>query len=257
LIEAADLAVARGTRQVLEGVGFRCEAGEFVALLGLNGAGKSTLLETIAGILPGYRGACRIEGRDVSQWQRTALSRAVSFLPQTAATPGGFSVRQVVAMGRYPHSGGWNESPQDREAIARALVSCGCESLAERRFGALSGGERQRVLLAAALCQEARVLVLDEPSAHVDLPVQAKLFALLREQAAGGTLCIAALHEVNLAVAFATRVLLIHDRSVVFDGPAEALLDAPQFTGVFGTDLRIVRDADGTSSVAYRKRPAP
>jgi iron complex transport system ATP-binding protein len=257
MIEVADLSVSRGTRQVLEGIRFRCQAGEFVALLGLNGAGKSTLLETIAGLLPGYGGACRVEGREVSEWQRVALSRAVSFLPQTAATPGGFSVRQVVAMGRYPHTGGWSESPRDREAIAHALESCGCECLAERRFGALSGGERQRVLLAAALCQEARVLVLDEPSAHVDLPVQARLFALLREQAARGTLCIAALHEVNLAVAFATRVLLIYGGTVVFDGPAEALLDAPQFAEVFGPDLRVVRDAAGSPSVAYRRPAAP
>ncbi|MBI3207920.1 MAG: ABC transporter ATP-binding protein [Candidatus Solibacter usitatus] len=255
LIRANNLCVDRGAREVLKRLQFEFLAGEFVALLGLNGAGKSTLMEALAGLL-GYSGSCAIEGRELRAWQRRELSRVVSFLPQTSVQPAGVPVRQVVAMGRYPHSGGWTESPEDRLAIAMSLETCQCTALAARRFSDLSGGERQRVLLAAALAQETPVLALDEPSAHADLPLQARMFELLRARVAAGALCLAVVHDINLALTFATRAVLLHEGAIVFDGDPRAMLEAAAFREAFGPDIAVVRDGNGNPIVTYRRSVA-
>lgn len=236
---------------MLENLTFEFQPGEFIALLGLNGAGKSTLLETVAGVLPGYFGSCRVGSRELRTYARRELSREVSFLPQWQSEASGFSVRQVVAMGRFPHSAGWTESPEDRRAIAAALDTCQCAHLADRRFGALSGGERQRALLAAALAQETPILALDEPSAHADPPLQAAIFQLLRQRAATGTLCVAAVHDINLAVAFATRAILLHDRGIVYDGDVATMLASDAFEKVFGPQIVIRHDRAGQAFAAY------
>ena len=249
-----DLAVFRSARTILSGISLDLHAGEFVALLGLNGAGKSTLLETLAGVLAGYGGNCTIQSKELRTYARVDLSREVSFLPQWQAGPTGFSVRQIVAMGRYPHSSGWTESPEDRRAIESALVECRCEEFASRRFQTLSGGERQRALLAAALAQETGILALDEPSAHADPPLQASLFALLRMRATQGCLCIAAVHDINLAVAFATRAILLNAGGVEYDGSAEGMLQSGALNRVFGPQITVIEDRRGRSFAAYERR---
>jgi iron complex transport system ATP-binding protein len=239
---------------VLADLSFDVRPGEFIALLGLNGAGKSTLLETFAGVLGGYEGSCFIESRELRTYARRELSRVISFLPQGQPGTSGFSVRQVVAMGRFPYSAGWNESPADRNAIDAALEACHCEYLAERRFGALSGGERQRALLAAALAQETPILALDEPSAHADPPLQAAIFDLLRKRAATGAVCIAAVHDINLAVAFATRSILLHEGSILHDGGVATMLTSGAFEKVFGPQIVVRHDRDGQLFAGYSGR---
>ena len=249
------LSAFRGTRRVISNVTLNLYAGEFVALLGLNGAGKSTLLETLAGVLEGYGGNCIVQSKEVREYSRRDLSRAVSFLPQWHMSSSGFSVRQIVAMARYPHSSGWSESPDDHRAINAALDDCQCRSLADRPFQTLSGGERQRVLLASALAQETSILALDEPSAHADPPLQATFFALLREKATHGCLCIAAVHDINLAVAFATRAILLHDGGVLYDGKINELLESKPFMTVFGPQIMVIQDIAGQSFAAYSRGP--
>jgi iron complex transport system ATP-binding protein len=253
-VQARNLGAHRGTRRVLENLTFAFRPGEFIALLGLNGAGKSTLLETIAGVLAGYSGSCLIESRELRTYARRELSRMVSFLPQWQTDSSGFSVRQVVAMGRFPHSAGWAESPDDRRAIAAAIDACQCGHIADRRFGALSGGERQRALLAAALAQETPILALDEPSAHADPSLQAAIFDLLRQRAATGTVCVAAVHDINLAVSFATRAILLHDGGILYDGSATGLLDSEAFRNVFGPQVVVRHDHAGQAFAAYSTR---
>lgn len=254
MIAASNLTLLRGGCAVLNALEFRLEQGELVALLGLNGAGKSTLLETLAGLLPGYQGECVLSGREIAQWPRGELSKRLSFLPQTTSYSHGLLVRQVVAMGRYPHSGGWAESPEDTDAIDAAMDECGCAQLASRRFGELSGGERQRVLLAAAIAQRTPILALDEPAAHADYPLQSRMFGLLEKKAKSGVLCIAAVHDLNLALAYATRALLLDRGGIAFDGRPAELVSSAVFERVFGSDLRVVRDADGSPFIAYRRR---
>ena len=254
VIQIRDLSAFRGMRRALTGVTFDLHAGEFVALLGLNGAGKSTLLETLAGLLAGYGGSCIVQEKELRDYARRDLSRQVSFLPQWQFGPTGFSVRQIVAMGRYPHSAGWTESPEDQRAIDAALEACQCAHVADRGFQTLSGGERQRALLASALAQETKILALDEPSAHADPPLQASLFSLLRDRASQGNLCIAAVHDINLAVAFATRVILLHEGGVVYDGKVDELLASKAFAAVFGPQITVLQDTAGRSFAAYSQR---
>ncbi|MEQ1945997.1 MAG: ABC transporter ATP-binding protein [Bryobacteraceae bacterium] len=253
-IQAENLSVNRGARRVLANLTFDFKGGEFIALLGLNGAGKSTLLETLSGVLGGYEGICSIASRELRTYTRRELSRVISFLPQAQLGSSGFSVRQVVAMGRFPHSAGWNESPDDRRAMDAALEACHCGHLSYRRFGALSGGERQRALLAAALAQETLILALDEPSAHADPPLQAAIFDLLRVKAATGAICVAAVHDINLAVAFATRAILLHEGSILYDGNVAAMLTSSAFEKVFGPQIVVRHDIDGQAFAAYSRR---
>jgi iron complex transport system ATP-binding protein len=255
LLELHGLRVERGAnRVVLHGVDLTAEAGELIALVGLNGAGKSTLLETIAGGLTGYGGACRLRGRDVQKWNRRELSKMVSYLPQTAPGQTGYAVREVVAMGRFPHSGGWVESPDDISAIESAMRTCHCDHLVKRPYDQLSGGEKQRVLMAAVLAQQTNILILDEPAAHVDLPQQIQMFALLRKQTETcGTLCLAATHDLNLAAAHATRLVLLHDGKVRYDGDPESLFSRPVFAEIFGPDVTVSRDAEGHLFASFRR----
>ncbi len=253
MIQASHLSAHRGDRPVLANIDFEVKAGEFVALLGLNGAGKSTLLETLAGVLVGYGGSCKAASRELRSYTRREISRLISFLPQWQVSSYGFSVRQVVAMGRFPHSGGWMESPDDHRAIDAALEACQCAHLAERRFAELSGGERQRALLASALAQETPILLLDEPSAHADPPLQAAVFELLAQRAASGTICIAAMHDINLAAAFATRALLLHETGVLHDGNVDGMLTSKAFERVFGPRIVVRHDEEGQLFAAYAR----
>jgi iron complex transport system ATP-binding protein len=253
-LQTKSLNVHRRQRHVLHDVTFALHPGEFVALLGLNGAGKSTLLETLAGILSGYRGECLLHGRPMSSYRRSELSRVISFLPQTQPGTSGFSVRQVVAMGRFPHATGWNESGEDRRAMDAAMEACQCSHLAQRSFSALSGGERQRALLAAALAQETSILALDEPGAHADPPLQASIFEVLRNKAAAGALCVAAVHDINLAAAFATRAILLHCGQIIYDGAVDGMLLSPAFGGVFGPQVVVRHDQNGLPFAAYAGR---
>ncbi len=256
MIQTADLRVSRGPRLVLDGLDLAFHAGDLIALIGLNGAGKSTLLETMAGALPGYAGQCRVDGREVSSWKPRELARRVAFLPQTAGRRSPVAARQVVFMGRYPHSPGWIESPEDAAAVDRAMHDTACLPLASRAFSALSGGERQRVLLAAVLAQEAPVLLLDEPAAHVDLPNQIEMYRLLRTQAARGVLCLAATHDLNLAAAFATRLLLLHEgKPLAFGTPAE-VLRGEAFRRAFGREIEVRAEGDGML-ITYRAGGGP
>jgi iron complex transport system ATP-binding protein len=251
-IAVRSLSVTRAGRTILDAISFDVSAGEFVALLGLNGAGKSTLLETVAGVLPGYTGVCEAAGAEVRTMERRELSRRLSFLPQTSGAQPGFAARQVVAMGRFPYTSGWMESPEDAFAVDRAMEACHCAHLAHRRLDQLSGGERQRVLLASALAQETPILALDEPSAHADASVQAAIFALLAKRAAEGTAVLAAVHDLNLALTFATRAVVLSDARIAFDGAVADFVRSHGFTQVFGATLA-VRDLSGEPVVAYRR----
>jgi iron complex transport system ATP-binding protein len=253
MIRAKNLSAHRGARRVLTDLHFDAKPGECIALLGLNGSGKSTLLETLAGLLRGYEGSCTIGSRELRSYSSREISREISFLPQWPVSAPGFSVRQVVSMGRFPYSSGWTESPDDHRAIDAALEACQCAHLADRRFAALSGGERQRALLAGALAQETPILLLDEPSAHADPPLQATIFDLLSQRARSGTLCIAAMHDINLAVEFATRALLLHDGGILYDGAVGDLLTSPAFESVFGAKVVVRRDQDGHAFAAYAR----
>ncbi|MGW6459956.1 heme ABC transporter ATP-binding protein [Streptomyces sp. NPDC055078] len=227
LAEARGLHVRLGGRAVLSGIDLAARAGEVVALVGPNGAGKSTLFGALAADLTADRGSVRVAGRPAADWTAAELALRRAVLPQTAVLSFPFPVADVVRMGRAPWAGTARES-EDDEAVAEAMAATESTGFAGRPFSALSGGERARVALARVLAQRTSLLLLDEPTAALDLRHQELVLRVCRERAAAGDGVVVVLHDLGLAAAYADRVAVLSEGRVVADGvPAE----------VFGDDL--------------------
>ncbi|WP_405954821.1 heme ABC transporter ATP-binding protein [Streptomyces phaeochromogenes] len=228
LAETEALHVRLGGREVLSGVDVTARAGEVLALVGPNGAGKSTLLGALAADLPAAAGVVRVHGRPASEWsaQELALRRAV--LPQSAALSFPFAVEEVVRMGRAPWAGRAEEYAEetDEAAVAAAMAATEVSDFAGRSFSALSGGERARVALARVLAQRTRLLLLDEPTAALDLRHQELVLRVCRARAHAGDAVVVVLHDLGLAAAYAHRVVILRAGRAVADGrPAEVFTD--------------------------------
>jgi iron complex transport system ATP-binding protein len=217
LLEIIGLGFGYAGRCVLKSISFSVDSGEFVAVVGANGAGKSTLLDIVSGFKPAVEGSVMIGGKILTNWSARELAHKLSHLPQAVHADLPFTAGQLVGMGRYPHTDRWFESEEDHRLMRAAMERTNCWEWRARRFASLSGGERQRVLLAACLAQEAEILLLDEPSTFLDVDQQLQCFSLLREEAATGKLCIAVTHDLNLALTFCTRILVIADGVVARD----------------------------------------
>jgi iron complex transport system ATP-binding protein len=251
-IEVRDLSFRYPTRVVFNDVGFDAHAGEFIALMGANGAGKSTLLDTIAGLRRPTSGTVALDGRILSEWSASDLARNVSHLPQSVRSDLSFSVEQLVLMGRYPHSEAWLESAEDYAAARTAMERTACWEDRDRRVATLSGGERQRVLLAACLAQHAMVCLFDEPSVFLDVDQQLRCFDLLAEEARRGKLCIAVTHDLNLALSYCSRVLVLADQKLAVDRSIDAARKTSDWLGHFSTRLQLGETPDGKPWVWYR-----
>ncbi len=231
------LSVKRGRRVVLNDVALEADYGTIVSVLGPNGAGKSTLLKAIAGLLP-FEGRARIDGRDASRMSARERARAMAYVPQQSALDAPLDVATVVAQGRYAHPSGLGaERARDRAAIGSALARTDLTRLASRRFDRLSIGERRRVLLARALATEARIVLLDEPTAALDVRHALELHALLRELADDGFSVIVVLHALEDARRHTDRALLLAEGAVVAHGPSEEVIDADRVRDVYGVEL--------------------
>lgn len=238
---------AEGRRRVLDGASLTLGPGEMVALLGTNGSGKTTLLHVLAGTVPISEGEVRLFGRPIQSWSRGEIARRVAVLPQSTELPSGFSVAEVVALGRIPHARSWfGSEATDAEAVAAALRDADAEPLAGRRVTELSGGERQRVLVAMALAQEPRLLLLDEPTLHLDLAHQLALIRLLeRLRRARSLTVLAVLHDLNLAAAFADRSLLLDGGRLIEAGGKGDPIDPVLARRAFGVPIDVAVTADG------------
>jgi iron complex transport system ATP-binding protein len=235
----------REGRRILDGITFGVHPGEFVALMGRNGAGKSTLLDLVAGIRPPTEGDVRFDDRPSGEWSAGELAKTIAHLPQTVRADAPFSAEQLVLMGRYPHAAQWEESPADRALAERAMERCGCLEFRHRRASTLSGGERQRVLLASCLAQQPRIMLLDEPATFLDIDHQVQCFAMLREEADGGAACLAVTHDVNLALTFCTRLLILAGGALARDLTARAAVANPDWLTLFSPRLRVMETPAG------------
>ena len=244
---AASYVTTSGRRSVLGGVDLELAAGEQVALLGANGSGKSTLLRVLAGALRPDAGEVELFGRPIGSWDQGELARRVTVLPQGLELPAGFRVADVVALGRIPHARSWfATSTEDEAAVARALVDADVEDLADRPVRELSGGERQRVLVAMALAQEPRLLLLDEPTAHLDVGHQLALIELLeRLRRARDLTVLAVLHDLNLAARFADRAVVLHRGRLAGAGEERGRFDLGRLRDAFGVPIAEATTADG------------
>lgn len=222
--EALDLAVryGRAHRRALDGVTMRVPDGALYAVLGPNGSGKSTLMRALLGLVRPEEGQVRVGGRATEEWTRRSLARAVGAVPQAEHTAFPLTVRGFVAMGRYPHLGPLRpERASDRTAIREAMTRCDVGDLEGRDVTTLSGGELQRVRIARALAQEPSGLVLDEPTASLDIRHEMTIFRLLRDSADRGMTVLLITHNINLAASFADRFLLLSEGKVAAEGSAE------------------------------------
>ncbi|MER8066713.1 heme ABC transporter ATP-binding protein [Streptomyces sp. NPDC094034] len=218
LAEVRGLHVRLGQREVLREVGLGVRAGEVLALVGPNGAGKSTLLAALAADLRPDRGEVRIAGRPAHDWSARELALRRAVLPQAAVLSFPFPVAEVVRMGRAPWAGTARED-EDEAAVAGAMAATETTEFAARPFSALSGGERARVALARVLAQRAPLLLLDEPTAALDLRHQELVLRVCRERAAAGDAVVVVLHDLGLAAAHADRAAVLHDGAVAAVGP--------------------------------------
>ncbi|MEU3226708.1 heme ABC transporter ATP-binding protein [Streptomyces sp. NPDC006976] len=216
--EVSGLRVRLGGRQVLDSIDLTAHAGEVLALVGPNGAGKSTLLAALAADLPAESGAVRIDGRPVTDWAAPELALRRAVLPQSAALAFPFPVEDVVRMGRAPWAG-TDRADEDDPAVAAAMAATEVTEFAGRPFSALSGGERARVALARVLAQRAPLLLLDEPTAALDLRHQELVLRICRERAAAGDAVVVVLHDLGLAAAYADRAAVLHEGRIAVAGP--------------------------------------
>jgi iron complex transport system ATP-binding protein len=233
---------ARG-RQILRDVSFRLEHGERVALIGPNGAGKSTLLRVLAGILRPAAGRVLLDDAPITSLERSDVARRLAVVPQQTSLPFSMRVEEVVALGRLPHEAALRGArPSDRAAVAAAIDRVGVGHLLGRDARELSLGERQLVLLALAVAQEAPVLLLDEPTVHLDLRHQVEAMELLADlNERDGTALVAVLHDLGLAAHFFPRLVVMDHGRVVADGPPAAVLTDERIREVFGVEPALVR----------------
>jgi iron complex transport system ATP-binding protein len=252
-ISLRDVTVRLGGRKVVEGVDADVASGEWLALIGPNGAGKTTLLRAIAGLVP-FAGEIELEGRSAGALGRGALARMLAVVPQEPATPPWMTVGEYVLLGRTPHLGILAaEGRRDRQAAADALARLDLLGYEERRLGTLSGGEKQRVVVARALAQEARIVLLDEPTASLDIGhVQQALELLDGLRAERELTLVAAMHDLTLAAQYADRMLLLDSGRVAADGPPGEVLEPERIRAHFGAVIDVV-PVGGVPAVVPRR----
>jgi len=236
-LRARGLSVTLGGRAVLRDVELQAHPGEVLALLGPNGAGKSTLLKALAGLMP-YEGRVEIAETDVAALSPRNRARRISYVPQRSLLRSALSVEEVVALGRYVHGGSFGGmSKSDKEAIDHALVTAHADALRNRIFTQLSVGEQQRVLLARALASDAPILLLDEPTAALDVGEGMAVLRLIRTLAARKHTLIVVLHDLADALSTTDRALLLKDGCVVEQGDTREVVSAEPIRAVYGVKL--------------------
>ena len=228
------------SRPALDGVSLEVPAGACTAVLGPNGSGKSTLLRLLLGTLRAEAGEARLDDRPVLEWTREAIARQVGVVPQGEEAAFPMTVRELVAMGRYPHLGPWRrEGEADRHAVERAMRRCDVLAFAQRPIGTLSGGERQRARVARALAQEPAALALDEPTAALDVAHEMAIFELMRDLGRAGTTVLLVTHNLNLAARYADRLVLLDRGRVAAQGTPAQVLTRETVERVYGWPVRI------------------
>jgi iron complex transport system ATP-binding protein len=246
MLRATEVAFGYGhanarAKLVLAGVSLTVERGAIVGLLGPNGSGKTTLLRLLAGMLRPLHGRITLDGAPIADLKRRSLAQRIAVVPQETHSTFDFTVMDIVLMGRYAHLGTLElEGPDDLEAARAALADTGTLPLASRLFSTLSGGEKQRVVIASALAQAAGILLLDEPTASLDLGYQFEIASLLKRlNAERATTMVVSTHDLNFAAALCTEVVLLLDGRVLDQGPTARVLNTANIRALYGMDADV------------------
>ncbi|QDL93636.1 ABC transporter ATP-binding protein [Paroceanicella profunda] len=251
-MQAEGIAVRHGGRTTLRVPGLSLPGTGITAILGHNGSGKSTLMQILARQQVPQQGRVTLDGAPLEGFAQKALARRIAYLPQVLPDVAGLTLRELVLLGRYPWRGAlarWQE--EDHAAIAMAITRAGLDAHADAPVDRLSGGERQRAWVAMALAQDAPLLMLDEPTAALDLAHQYALLTLLRglcDQAGRGVIAI--LHDINLAARFADRVIALRAGEVIFDGPPAEMMTPGVLARISGIELTLTRHPTRDHDVA-------
>ncbi len=243
-------------RAALTGVTVSVAAGELIAIAGPNGSGKSTLLRAMLGTVPLAAGRVTLQGRPLDQWSRRDIARTVGALPQREEPAFPMSVREAITLGRWSHLGAF-ASPRaaDEAVIASAIQRCDVGTLVDRSIETLSGGEWQRVRVARTLAATPRILLLDEPSAALDVAHEMALFELLSSLAVDGMAIVVVTHHVNLAARYAGRIVLMKEGAIVLDAPPAEGMTEGALSSLFDWPVSIHTLADGTPQFVAERRP--
>lgn len=242
VLHLEDVHFSYGSRPLLSGVTLTVRQGELVGLVGPNGAGKTTLLRLISGVLRPQQGRVFVLGHDIHHLPAQQRARLIAVVRQNPALPAAFTALDLVLMGRVPHLGFFQrEGRTDYRVATAALEHVDALELADRRLGELSGGEQQRVLIARALAQEAPLLLLDEPTAHLDIGHQGGIFALLQRLTRQGHTVLAVVHDLTLAAQFCQRLVLLGDGRLIADGRPDEVLALGHLQAVYGDRVHVDR----------------
>lgn len=243
-LTAEAVRIGYGDRIVIDGLDLAIPDGRITAIVGPNACGKSTLLRGLARLLPLSSGRVTVGDRDITRLSSRALARIVGVLPQRSIAPDGVRVADLVARGRYPHQGWFGRrSSDDDRVVAEALATTGITDLADRRVEELSGGQQQRVWVAMVLAQQTDIVLLDEPTTHLDVTHQLEVLDLLTQRNRDhGTTVIMVLHELNLAARYADHLVVMRDGCILAEGEPSAVLSEATVEAAFALRSRIVDD---------------
>jgi iron complex transport system ATP-binding protein len=230
-----------GGQPVLRGVSAQISRGDLVGILGPNGSGKTTLLRLLGGLLGAQGGHVTLDGENLQKVPRAAVARRIAMVPQETQLAFEYSVLEMAMMGRYPHLGAFEiEGPEDLEIAREGLRATGTLHLESRMFNTLSGGEKQRVVIAAALAQHPDILLLDEPTASLDLAYQLEIRSILHElNADRGLTIVVSTHDLNLAASLCRELILLDRGRVLAAGPTRSMLDPTLIGTLYGVDVDI------------------
>ncbi len=230
-----------GERTILHDISLQTQPGEFLTLIGPNGSGKSTLLKGICGLLKPFQGSVQLDGRPLAGYSRAQIACNIALMPQSAFLPDLFTAMEIVLMGRTPHLGLLRyEGSSDVLAAANAMEATETARLAGRRVNQLSGGERQRVLIARSLAQEAGILLLDEPTANLDINHQAGILDFLKKLCRDkGLAIVSALHDINLASQYGDRIIALKDGTIYKEGGPHEVIEPHTLREAFGIDVAV------------------
>ncbi len=251
-LQACGISVERGGRCILQDASLEIARGKFTAIIGPNGSGKSTLLKALAGLWPVSAGEVLFGGKPIQTYSRREIAQTIAFVPQDTRIDFAFTVAEIAGMGRHPHRGRFApETAADRVATEAALARCDVAHLKDRDANTLSGGERQRVLIARSLAAQPDIVLLDEPTASLDIEHALDILALCRELARDGHAVVVAMHDLNAVARFADLVALVDEGRIVGAGPVDEVLHPAALERVFGVRAEALTDSAGLTQFLF------
>lgn len=242
MLEIRDIVVSYGNRQILNKVGLHAEKGQFVGIIGPNGSGKTTLVKTINRIIKPDSGSITIDGRNMTDMNSIEIAKNIAMVSQVISINFEFTVEDVILMGRTPYIKG-GETHEDREIVQDAMEKTKILHLKDRFVTQLSGGELQKVIIARALAQKPKILLLDEPTSHLDITNQIDILNLVKNASRKGMLVIAVIHDLNLAAYYCDKICLIRDGDMISTGSPEEVLTPTNIKTTYNIDVEVISNS--------------